>query len=391
MALVVSLIAVLLFLSGCGGNLRFYQKISSNGTVSGYMSGTLDLTELYAQQGIPQESYAAADAEFKTSMCEGFLDSSNLTNVECDLKYAMLIFSGNTPSEHINESNGFFIKKGFFVTEYLFAPNTSKLISGGNSSQINMSDLAKEQNLRITFVAEMPGEIYDVEGGQIINDSSSYKKVVEINLMDAMIQGNPISIKSREINSSAMAAIAIILLLIIIVLPFLRLIVHRKQEKSQYKDKPGTVLFMLFTSFFIILFVGAIGGYFSSDGNYQIFLAFVIFLYSMGFIIVIFQYTGADFEVAENGITYKNSFVKKNIPFSEIKKIEIAKLKTLWAKRGNYIFMTPSGEEVKPNEIVQNVCRYPNKGILIFLKNGRIIFYNIKDINWVIEATKTHI
>ncbi len=391
------LVSAVLFLSACG-TIEVRQKISKDGKVSGSIDINMDLTSFYVSLGIPKESFAEMDAAMFTQICENATASMNITNEECSVKNGIVALSGNLSlnknDEYINESNGFFKKSGFFITEYLYTPNTSTMFSGSSFNSTDL-DKFKASGLKMNIVVEMPGKIYDVVGGELIHEDYATDNGAAIFDMLNIAPGEYIGVRSREQNSSIFSVIILFLLFIIIALPFVRLIIHRKQEKSQYKDKPGTFLFVLLMPFVALIFLVSVGGFTTSDNSgFQILWAFIAFMMILSYITRAFSYLSTDFELAGDGIIYKTCFIKKTILFSEIKKIERAEVGLLPFNLGKgygYKVATTSGEEISPTHLEKGNKQIWRKGILIFLKNGDAVYYPVRDIGWVIDAVKTHI
>jgi hypothetical protein len=380
------LLGMSLLIAGCEGSMVVYQKISSNGTSSGYMNGTFDLADVYAGFGIPQQSYAQADAEMKGPMCEQFASAFNNTNfsdISCDVKDAKLFFSANAEEQELNESD-FFVKRGLFTVEYIFTKNSSDMMGSNSSGNVSQMKEFLDQGLEVKYYVEMPAQIFDMTGGQF-----NYK-TAEFDVLELAVQNQTIYIKSKDTNSTTMSAFFISFLLIMILSPFVRMIIHRKHEKSQYKDKAGTVGFIFGFFFLAMLWMIAVANYVIRDGFTQICLALGAFVLTIALILSAFRYLGANFEVSAEGITYTKAFRKRTVAFSEIKKIERAKFKgIIWMKQDK-IFTTPSGEDIQPSEIVTSY-RNPRKGVIIFLKDHSSIFYNVKEIAWVMDAVNARI
>ena len=397
--LIALFMAAILFLSGCEatnnltGNIEIREEISADGNASGSMSIYLDMTSLYLAAQVPEASYPQFDAVLKKSFCENASASFNLTkDAKCDVNNAIFTLSGNkTNSDHLlNKTDGLYKKSGLLYVEYLFAPNSSSL-GGASGAAPNLSQLP--QGLKSKLTIEMPGEIFEVIGGKITTENYG-KKVAEFNFLEVLAKGTPISVRSRHMNGPVLSIITLLLLLLTIAMPIIRTLMNRKQADSLYKDSPNTILYAV-----LMLFVIIPGFYWTS---YMFFYASSIemritpliwaFVYNLGFIVFTALYLGTDFEVTKNGIIYKKFFVKKIIPFSQIKNIERAKIESRFTfKLLVKTYITPSGAKVQPTDIVNNLRGGLRKGILIFLKDGRTILYPVRDIDWVIDAVKSRV
>jgi hypothetical protein len=189
----------------------------------------------------------------------------------------------------------------------------------------------------------------------------------------------------KEQSIDFLTVIAWLLIIIMIAPLFIRPFINRKQEKSQYKDKPGTARFIFSELFLFVVFAISASIHVSNRA-----LCIIIAIASAASIVILaLRYLGTDFEIAANGVTYKKNFKTKTIPFSHIKKVERAKIKGFsWIGRTK-TFTTPAGEDIKPTEIIINL-RNIRTGIILFLKDGSTIFYPVKETEWAIEAVKAH-
>ena len=170
--LIALFMAAILFLSGCAavdslsGNIELHEKISADGNVSGSISIYLDLISFYEAQQVPQASYPEFDTALKSAFCANASTSFNLTkDANCDVKNAVFTLSGNkTNSETLfNETDGLYKKEGLFYVEYLFAPNSSSL-GGASGAAPSLSQIP--HGIKSKFDLEMPGEIFEVNGGK---------------------------------------------------------------------------------------------------------------------------------------------------------------------------------------------------------------------------------
>lgn len=390
----VFLIVALLILGGCGGALEIHQTINATGITKGYIDGTFDLTEIYEQQQASVSSYPTIDANSKGPICKQISEAINATDIACDLRNAILTFKGTKEEKQLNESDGFLIKRGWFVIEYFYRPNSTGLPSGNSSQASNLSQLSefRANGLIMKYVIEMPGDIVDVVGGRITRDNQG-KSVAEIDMMDVIIQGGTISVRSREFTA-LLGIIILGALALIAAMPLLSWLMNRREEKSVYKDKPGTLMYMfLFAPLSLIMFCAAALGFFIGDPGSGVTFVIGAFFFSMAFVLVILQYLGTDFEVTQKGIVYKTAFAKKMIPFSQIKKIERATAGVGFSRgiRPAYLVTTTSGTKVKPTHLEKGNGRRWHKGVLIVQKDGATTYYPVRDIGWVIDAVNERI
>ena len=170
--LIALLIAAILFLGGCeaannlSGNIDIREGISADGNTSGSINIYLDMTSIYSAAQVPEASYPQFDAALKKSFCENASASFNLTkDAKCDVNNAIFTLSGNkTNSDHLlNRTDGFYKKAGLFYVEYLFAPNSSSL-GGASGAAPSLSQIP--HGIKSKFDLEMPGEIFEVNGGK---------------------------------------------------------------------------------------------------------------------------------------------------------------------------------------------------------------------------------
>jgi len=385
------LIISTILISGCI-NVNVRQKVDENGRMTGSMDGGLDLTNLYLSYGIPRENFSMLDPAMEESICGNVsANAGNLTHVICEVSDAIVTISGDFKETNLTEKDGFYRSYGLLSTEYLLVGNVSSIV-GGDSAGFDIGTLiqAKKQGASISYVIEMPGDVYEVGGGRMLNETDSYDRtttVAKFDFIDVMVNGDQIHVRSREPSYAGFGFLFLLGLAAALLPPAIRWLIYPKRKDSLYKDGLGalwTIVQMLsivfLTIFFLVLaMVYALG---LDQGVVVVGVIFIpaLILYS------IFIYLGADFEVAKDGIFSTQNFTPKRIKFSEIKKVERAEMDSVFFL-GDWKVATPSGNKVHPSETWYN-GRSAKKGVLISLKSGRSVYTLVRDIDWVIDSIK---
>jgi len=379
----ILLVSLVIFLSGCA-TIEVNQVIDEDGTVSGFMEADIDLTDLYIQSKIPRESFSQADIEFQKAFCEGNItESEDFENVKCGIKNAKLTFSANMTGT-LNESNGFFVSNGIIGNEYLFIPNISGFGSGDQEELITQIIEAREKGAKITFNLNMPGTVYEVEGGKISGLNAQF------DMIEILEKGEPIHIRSSEVNPVFLAIVGILGFGIILLAPIIHWIIYRKREYSLYKDGHGvvgtiTIMLSLYITMSLV-FVPIILNFTSPELRNNILLPVFALLFVAMYLKYLFLYLANGFELTREDIFIRKNFMGRKIKSSQVTRVEIAKSDMFYLP-GQMKVRTPDGEHIKPDEVLSNGHR-SRKGILLYLKGGKTIFALVREINWVLAAFK---
>jgi hypothetical protein len=377
---------VALLLSGCI-NAEVRQVIDSNGKMSGSLNAVVNLTSFYVQQGLQPENYSDADPLIESSICGSLSNSSNLTGVKCGISNAILTVSGNFNESNLTKAEGFFKSTGLFNSEYLFAPNTSGFgqFSGASGTDpVRALTEAKKQGANMTYVIDMPGEVYEAGGGRIVEGDAVF------DLIDVLTNEKTIYARSRAPNGDFFGWFSLVAFAIILASPLLRWAINRKRKNSLYKEGPGilgTLLFIFFMIVLISVFLFESFSFFSGPGD--LFSGFGLLFFLAIFVYSLVWFLGTDFEVSVDGIFTKQYFMEKRIRFSEVKKIERAEMDSIFFL-GDWKVATPTGARVHPSETVYGGKNF-RKGVLLYLKDGRTVYCLVRDGDWVIDAVRARI
>jgi hypothetical protein len=387
----VMLALAIVLLSGCV-NVNVRQKVTSEGTMTGSMNGTLDLTDLYLSYGVPRENFSQLDSVMYGSVCGNITSSpGNLTNIRCGVQNAVVTVSADFRETNLTEKDGFYRSYGLFNTEYLLVGNVSS-ITGGDSGMFDIGTLiqAKKKGASISYVIEMPSDAYEVGGGRLVNETDSYGRtttVAKFDFIDVMTKGDQIYVRSREPNFLPIFLLTLLGLGAAFLPPALRWLIHPKRDKSLYKDGLGIlwtilqVVGILMLNFFFLV-SAIVYGSFPDQG----WVVIGVMLFPALELYSIFIYLGFDFEVTKDGIFSRQNFMEKRFKFSEIKKVERAEMDSIFFL-GDWKVATPSGTKVHPSETWYN-GHAARKGVLISLKSGKSVYVLVKDIDWVIDSIK---
>ncbi|MBI4451779.1 hypothetical protein HY642_07445 [Candidatus Woesearchaeota archaeon] len=380
---------LVLILSGCA-DLTVRQRVSANGETFGSMHLVLNLTQDFMNQQGTRMSYEEFDEYTKKNSCPALIEQFNLTNSTCDVKYLFLTYSGNGTGKNITEADGFVRRTHLLTTEYQLKPNMSGLTSGAlDAAKITE---ARAQGVKATFILEVPGVVQYASSGTILNRSEPGYGAVAFDMLDLLAGGKEISVTSTDYNRTAQIIFSALPLLLIVGVPIVRWLFNRKQKKSLYKDRAGTGLYVTVVLVIVSLLFFTMYSFLFGPAENQLAVFFYAAAMSAIITITVLFYVGTDFEVTQEGIVYKSNFAKKSIRFSEIRKVERAKvvgwLRWWWARQ---TVTTTSGTTVKPTDFVQHAFRLRNRGVLFQLKNGKSVYYRVRDIDWVIETVKGRI
>ena len=384
----IAILLTLALLSGCV-NINVRQQVTSDGSMTGLIDGEIDLTELYLGYDVPVENFSQYDSAMEKSICSNLTSLfGNLTNVRCNVYKGKLTMDAEFKEQNLTEDSGFYKSYSLFNTEYLLV-NDANDISSEKDSSIDVGSLiqAKKKGAQVFYTLQMPGDVYEVGGGQIVYDRSVSQYVAEFDMIDAMVNGTTIYARSREPNYSTVVSIIFIGIVASFLPLFIRWLFYKKREGSLYKDGLGIFwtiahLALIFMLNFFFMLSALIYGSFADQG----WLVGGVILFPALMLCSIFLYLGFDFEVTNEGILSKQNFTDKMIKFSEIKKVEMAKMDSLLFL-GDWKIVTPSGTKIHPSETWYNY-HIARKGILISLKNGKSIYVLVKDIEWAMESIK---
>ena len=369
------------------------QKVTSEGKMTGSMNGTLDLTDLYLGYGVPRENFSQLDSVMDKEVCGNVTSSpGNLTNVKCTVRNGVVTISADFKETNLTEKDGFYKSYGLFNTEYLLVGNISSIMGGQDSAGIDIGMLiqAKKKGAKISYIIEMPTDVYEIGGGRLFNETKGSERttvVAKFDFIDVLTKGDQIYVRSREPNYAMLGILSFIGFGIAFLPPLLRWLIHPKRDKSLYKDGLGILWTILqVISILILNFVFFLAAMLYASFPEQGWLIIGVLLFPVLVLYSIFVYLDFDFEVTKEGVFSKQNFMERRIKFSEIKKVERAEVDSIFML-GDWKVATPSGTKVHPSETWHN-GHAGRKGVLLSLKSGKTIYVLVKDIDWVIDSIK---
>ena len=179
--ILASLLLSLIFLAGCIGSMKVIEKVSREGTSEVNLEidfRPLRQIALSMNQTISPEEF---DSQLANQICENISSSVNYPLLECKVENAILTAKWRRDKDDPNVT---FIKEwGFPYITYYYSlknpPSTSSPSTYGGSSMIKME-----------YIIEMPGEIYETSGEKRDNKA----------VFDLTTHSGEIYVKSRELN-----------------------------------------------------------------------------------------------------------------------------------------------------------------------------------------------